>query len=812
MFFSVGLSLLVGPTWVRAAEGPSPVAESRRNFDVPTGDAVVTLKAVAKQGGVEIMFLASTVRGVKTNAVHGEYTARQALDSMVANTPLVVVQDEKTGALTIQILNDPNAQRAAPKSSDRPAAKSADGVTTLSPFFVADTIDKGYYSEKTLLGTRSAQSTMEIPSNISIINQEMLTDLKATSLQSALNYGSSGVKQNQALHDDFQIRGFRTNGIMRDGIVKPSFTRTAIYDVERVEVLKGPGAMLLGENNFLGGAINIITKQPTEEFHGQADLEVSNKNYLKYGLNLSGPIRAEDDWKLLYRVTIGGWHDDRFKEIQNKAEGFYSATLRYLLGKKTSITFQAYDYLNNGYAYFDDVSDSTYPNGRTVPAPFTSFDWSIARNKDTFFNVHEKFYRAEMLQTFTENSSLRVVYALEDQEDRRRLIRQGGPIVNFMLPRQDLPFQADTIVRTLQVDYLHKVEIGPTRHEFSAGAQSDVNEGFQRLNVFTNLPAIDIRHPDFSNDVLLPGFTTFSSNTYTTTTQNHYYIQDNIKAFSDKLIFVGGVRWIERTRDAINKNTNVETLTRSPRVRVNKWGVVYRVTPAISVYGTQAANVFPATGGNLNPGTPYETTRKDQDGTLKEAGLKFNALNGHLYGSVAYFDMAMTNVVVGGNAPDGSVDALGRPIQINTQQAEQRSKGYEIEIGYRQDFTAFGHADIITTYYNADSIDEKGAKFYNSVPYIYTFLGKVTFTKGALKGLTVGAGIHEQGPITEIVGVTTNYWPTTADAFAAYTFRDKWRLSVNVDNLTNKYYIITGGSLSQGSDPRRTRMGMSYNW
>lgn len=87
---------------------PVPVAairdESRRTFDLPSGDAVVTLQAFTRQSGEEIIFPVDQVRAITTKRVSGELTARTALDRMLEGTGLVAVQDEKTGALAVRQL------------------------------------------------------------------------------------------------------------------------------------------------------------------------------------------------------------------------------------------------------------------------------------------------------------------------------------------------------------------------------------------------------------------------------------------------------------------------------------------------------------------------------------------------------------------------------------------------------------------------------------------------------------------------------------------------------------------------------------
>ncbi len=94
---------------------------ARQKFDVPAGEASATLRQFAAQSGQTVVYFVETVRGVRTGPVRGEFTAREALNRMLAGTELVLVQDEKSGALTISRVSDPNVARAAQaKKSDRP--------------------------------------------------------------------------------------------------------------------------------------------------------------------------------------------------------------------------------------------------------------------------------------------------------------------------------------------------------------------------------------------------------------------------------------------------------------------------------------------------------------------------------------------------------------------------------------------------------------------------------------------------------------------------------------------------------------------
>lgn len=82
---------------------------SKKSFQLPAGDATATLKRFSEQSGEQIVYPVDAVRGVQTNAVSGELSAREALDRLLAGTELRVVQDAKTGALAVNRIGSPVA-------------------------------------------------------------------------------------------------------------------------------------------------------------------------------------------------------------------------------------------------------------------------------------------------------------------------------------------------------------------------------------------------------------------------------------------------------------------------------------------------------------------------------------------------------------------------------------------------------------------------------------------------------------------------------------------------------------------------------
>src|SRR5688572_26455442 len=72
----------------------------KMSFDLPADFAERSLKRFSERSGLEVLFVSESARNVRTNAVKGAYTAREAIDRMLAGTKLAAVQKEKNGALT----------------------------------------------------------------------------------------------------------------------------------------------------------------------------------------------------------------------------------------------------------------------------------------------------------------------------------------------------------------------------------------------------------------------------------------------------------------------------------------------------------------------------------------------------------------------------------------------------------------------------------------------------------------------------------------------------------------------------------------
>ncbi len=294
--------LQCGVASLAGAEAP------RTLFSIAGGDAALTLRQLSRQARESVVFPIDLVRGVRTNPVQGEYTAREAAEHMVAGTDLFVSQDIQTGALTIG--RRPKPQSAPLKPAPPQQAESfpmknrtllallaswlAAGATVdaqtpatatsvrhdepiyLNPFLVESDRADSYNAINTNSITRFRTELKTIPISADIYTESFMQDLAVTDVESMLeqyspagfggaNPSASGQGLGQAGDYNAQsttvLRGLATgeNLTRRNGFL-PHWGPNDNYYMERVEVIRGPQAVLYGAGGA-GGVVNNVAKQ-----------------------------------------------------------------------------------------------------------------------------------------------------------------------------------------------------------------------------------------------------------------------------------------------------------------------------------------------------------------------------------------------------------------------------------------------------------------------------------------------------------------------------------------------------------------------
>lgn len=238
-----------------------------RSFNIPAGPAESTLRQFSEQAGGQFLFSAEKVAGVRTNIVRGDFTARDALQRLVAGTTLRAVHDERTGALTVDRVPPAPRPSAAPNRTVEtappdPAAAPVDAAVQLDAFVVYALTDE---RNRSIEAKRNADSIGDFlsPDRLGLFVDDnigsVVERLPGVYTSGAGQSGGSGIS----------VRGLGGgfNSLQVDGDRIPSNqggTRGVSIDnipaelIGAIEIFKAPTPER--EADSLGGVINVETK------------------------------------------------------------------------------------------------------------------------------------------------------------------------------------------------------------------------------------------------------------------------------------------------------------------------------------------------------------------------------------------------------------------------------------------------------------------------------------------------------------------------------------------------------------------------
>lgn len=145
------------------------------------------------------------------------------------------------------------------------------------------------------------------------------------------------------------------------------------WDVERIEVLRGPQGTLYGRNTA-GGAVNIISKKPVQEFEGEVNLEIGNESYGVFQGMLNIPLGDNFAWRMsASQVNLGPLQkNDAGPGIDERDDTTYDTTLRANWTENWSTDLRVFGHMRNGrpsgrYQLNEYLTDTrVYPGAITI--------------------------------------------------------------------------------------------------------------------------------------------------------------------------------------------------------------------------------------------------------------------------------------------------------------------------------------------------------------------------------------------------------------------------------------------------------------
>ncbi|WP_233264056.1 TonB-dependent siderophore receptor [Lysobacter panacisoli] len=677
-----------------------------------------------------------------------------------------------------------------------------------------DTVQVNAY--RTTTHTQGATKTDaridETPQSVSVIAREELDARGVQNLNEAMRYVAGVSLESTGIDnrvDDFRIRGYDagswSNNVTLDGMRAPQggqWNRTMFdsWNLERVEVLKGPSAVMYGQV-APGGMVNQVSKTPTPGQEQTARLGMDANGQYSAAFDLGAG--TDDDAHLMRLVGLYRDGDTQIDHTQQE-HWFLAPSYTWQMAERTRLTLLG--------LYQRDDGGSTYQflpmDGTLRPTQYgrmknTTFigepDWNtFDRTVWTAGWLFEHGFNADW--TLSQSARRTHVDSLFRTVVTNGALNPDGRTQNRRATWGEGDSDGDTIDTRVQGHF----RTGALMHTLLFGVDWQKADWDSGRGAMTNPAPIDIFDPVYTGYVPVTRTVGLSRGT---NEQTGAYLQDQIALGNWRFLLGGRYDWTED--DTATATTTVATGATTPWARTRlkneaftgRAGVLYAGEGGWSPYLSYAESFQPSTT-DVNQSftrTPFDPITGQQ----WETGVKFEPSGVDGLVTFAAYDLRQQNILT--DDPDATHVNCGATgaARCQVQSGEGRVRGVEIEgrITPLSGFSVIGAATWMDSKVTRGNAAVQGKQLAMVPDYTASLWADYTFQSGALAGLGVAAGARYNG---ESFGDSANQFLipsyTLFDAALRYDLGEigagAAQLALNVSNLSDKTYVSTCSGVS----------------
>lgn len=640
--------------------------------------------------------------------------------------------------------------------------------------------------------TKTLTPLRDVPQSITVVTQEQIRDQQLLSLGDVVRY-IPGVTAHQGENnrDQIIIRGtsssadFFLNGV-RDDV---QYYRD-LYNLDRVEVLRGPNAMVFGRGGG-GGVLNRVTKEAGFAPLHQIDLMGGSFSDKRVAVDFNQPFNN----KVAMRFNGMYENSDTFRNFVDLERYGINPTLTYLPGKQTRITL--------AYEHFYDYrgSDRGIPSFKGLP---------LDVDRDTFFgNPDLNWVRARVdLGTATIEHQAGAVNIRNRTQfggyDRAYQNFVPG-VVNATATLDSLSGYNNATERLNifnQTDVTYTAFTGHIRHTLLGGIEvgRQLTDNFRNTAFFNDTLTtilVPVDNPTIHTPVTFRQSLTDADNHLKTNIAS-VYAQDQIE-LSRYVQVVAGLRFDYFDLQFHNNRTD-EDLRRIDQLVSPRVGLVVKPVNQLSIYGNYSVSYLPSSGDQFSSLTVITQQVKPEKFNNYEFGVKWDV----------YRALSLTSAVYRLDRKNTRATDPNDPTRI-LQTGSQRTNGFEV--GLNGNVTkawriagGYAYQDAFVT--NATIAALAGAQVAQVPHHNFSLWNNYQIISKLGAGLGV---IHRSDMFAAIDDTVTLPGYTRADAAVFYSLTERIRLQANVENLFDKKYFINAdgnNNISFGS-PRAVRVGLT---
>ncbi len=621
--------------------------------------------------------------------------------------------------------------------------------------------------------------------SVQIFNDKFIENYQAKdvselpSLSSNVTYGG----HNRSRGINFYIRGFNNNSILRDGLSIPNaIPNTEVYNLDRIEVLKGPDSIQFGQSNP-GGLINFVKKKPLKEEHAEILLDVNDNAAISPKVDFGGSIGN----KLSYRVVASYTKDETFKNHKNDYKRvFVAPTLTYDINDNNSIDFifevnnedKPYDF---GAISYKNKGKLMHDRDKTISNPYEvatreqttyGFDYkNILGNFESLFRYRHVDHEFDLPMSYFP-----------------RVVDYTNKLVTGSFAKMNWKDKADIFQYTLS----HKYENGFLKNNFNFGLDYTNSQRNEYTGVsWGTTQTFDLKNgnypklPNSTPSGLVPFGYPYTPNGTDKQKNKGVFIQNSL-TINENFIINTGLRYDKvKVDNRMGSYNSYEKDNLTPQL-----GFVYKINPNSSIYANYSESFLPQTNKNksgkfLDPET----------GKGFEIGLRQALFNNKLNLTTSIFKIEKENVAIstGGAYPYEYFSASGK----------QQSKGFEIDLGGN----ITDNFAILASYGYAKTKDEDGKRFDNVAQHTGNIYGTYRIDDIYLSAGVQYVGSRYYGDVKYDSHLVTN-------TNISYK-QNSWTANFGVKNLTDEIYFSSVGTRPGASSigtPRTIYANISYRF
>lgn len=659
---------------------------------------------------------------------------------------------------------------------------------------------EAYLTKRSLTATKTDAPLLDVPQSVTVVTRELIDDQAMRGIGDVTRYVPGvGIAQGEGNRDTPVMRGNSTTAdFFTDGLRDDVQYIRDLYNVDRVEVLKGPNAMIFGRGGS-GGVINRVTKQATSTPVRQVGLQVGSWDQLRATVDFGQPLSQS----VAFRLAAMAEKSDTYRDD--------TSFERYGVNPMLSWTFNSETRLRISYEHFNDerTADRGIPSFRGRP---------IATAASTFFGdpkqstveatvdslgifLDHAFQNGLIVRNATRWASYDKFY----QNVFPGAVNAAGTTVS--LSAYNNATQRDNIFN--QTDLVLPVQTGAIHHELLAGVEVGRQET-DNLRLTGYFTSISPTSTAIDEPVSLPRTTlpvTFRPST--TDANNHgvvrnlaFYGQDRV-VLLPQLQAILGVRFERFTVDFRNNRT-AQVVTSKDTLVSPRAGLVYKPRDEVSLYTSYSLSNLPRAGEQLSSLTLTNRSLEPEKFTNYEVGAKWD-VRPSISLTAAFYRLNRSNVVI----PDPTDTT--KSILVDGQRASglelgasgKLTKKWGVMGGY-----AYQRGELKQT---QSTTARAGARLANLPRHSYSLWNRYDFTA------QWGAGLGLVGR-TAVFAATDNTVTvpgfTRVDAALFYRFNKHLRAQVNIENLLNRSYysmVNNNNNITPGS-PRAVHVSVTADF